>query len=506
MRWNRVVRRWRKSGPGARYAAMGRRLVKSMVHALLRLTVLTLVAGALTPPPAVSQESAATEREAFAAVRRIGEAVDRAPDGNALLHAAEQAIAAGGRAAGAFTAADRARDAALLAYRAAYRAALAGAVTCGNGYPCTNNRVDPFDGFAAAFAAHFELIAAVSAANAFYVDAVGIPGGDAARARSARIRGLAARMRDLGAVDDPVRWNALVGNVGAEIDADNLLHRRANAARHAADLALVDEVTRVMDALYAAANRIPQTDRHAAAVDGETDPAARMRRAAGDGSSAALRAALDNAQGAMESLRSRIVAAAASVPDLVLGAAETVAASPDVSGGAAETTAAPVPDVAPTPAAETGVPGGDDALRAGTADAEPEPANDVAPRAGTADAEAEPLDDAPAHADTAAAELEPLDDVARWAGALTAAARAAEQAAADAETAAGGSGSSRASSCSDAEARVAAAAARVRSLTVGDDRPRFVPARTGRETYSDLFHLLDAAQRRARAACGSSGR
>ena len=99
-----------------------------------------------------------------------------------------------------------------------------------------------------------------------------------------------------------------------------------------------------------------------------------------------------------------------------------------------------------------------------------------------------------------------MDDVARWAGALTAAARAAEQAAADAEAAAGGSGRSRASSCSDAEARVTAAAARVSSLTVGDDRPRFVPARTGRETYSDLFHLLDAAQRRARAACRSIGR
>ena len=144
----------------------------------------------------------------------------------------------------------------------------------------------------------------------------------------------------------------------------------------------------------------------------------------------------------MELLRSRIVAAATSVPDVA-------------SSGSAEAT----------------VPGDDDARGA----------------------------------DTAALEPEPADDVAGWVNALTEAARAAEQAAADAEAAAGGQGSSssRASSCTDAEARVTAAATRVNSLTVGDDRPRDVPVRTGRETYSDLFDLLDAAQRRARAACSS---
>lgn len=451
-----------------------------MVRTQMHVAALTLAAGVLAPAAAVPQESVTAEREAFAAVARAGEALDRASGGNALWRAAEQAVAAAEHAADAFIETDRARDAALVAYRAAYREALAGAITCTNGYPCTNGRVDPFDGFAAAFAAHFELIADVSAANALYVDAVGIPGAGAARARAVRLRGLASRMRDLGAIDDPGRWNALVGSVGTEIDAGNALHRHANEARHAADLALVDDVTQVVEAIHLAANHVAQRSRPAtggAAVDGGTDSAAGPRAAAGTISDAVLRAALDTAQGAMESLRSRIVAAAISVPDVV-----------------------------PTRAAEPGVPGGDDAPRAGTAATEPEPANAVAPRAGTADAELEPLDDAPARAGTADAALEPVDDVARWAGALTAAARAAEQAAADAEAAAGGSGRSRAASCSDAEARVTAAAARVSSLTIGDDRPRFVPARTGRETYSDLFHLLDAAQRRARAACRSIGR
>ena len=401
-----------------------------MVRTRIRAAVLTLTAGALTAAPAVPQEPAATEGEAFARVARAGEAIERSPWGNALRRAADQAVNAAEQATDAFTAADGARDAALAAYRVAYREALAGTVTCDNGYPCTNGRIDPFDGFAAAFAAHFELLAAVSAANAAYVDAAGVPGAGEARARAARIRGLAARMRDLGAIDDPRRWNALVAGAGGEIAAGNLLHRRAAEARHAADLALVDAVTRVVEALHLARNRVAKQSRPATggpAVDAGAAPAADARDAARTVSDAVLRAALDTAQAAMESLRSRIVAAAISVPDV-----------------------------------------------------------------------------RPAHA--AAAEPEPADGFAVWVRALTAGARAAEQAAADAEAAAGGSGRSRASSCSDAEARVAAAAARVSSLTVGDDLPRFVPARTGRATYSDLFHLLDAAQRRARAACRSIGR
>ena len=405
-----------------------------MVRTRIRAAVLTL-AWALTAAPAVPHEPAATEREAFARVARAGEAIERSPRGNALRRAAGQAVTAAEQAADPFTAADGVRDAALAAYRVAYREALAGAATCDNGYPCTNGRSDPFDGFAAAFAAFRAPRRGVGRQPA-YVDAVSVPGAGEARARAARIRGLAARMRDLGTIDDPRRWNALVAGAGAgaEIAADDLLHRRAAEARHAADAGAA--------------------------------PAASARDAAGTVSDAVLRAALDTAQAAMESPCSRTVAAATSGPDVL-----------------------------PTRAAETGAPG---------ASEERAPAGNVAPDR-SAEAARNGNDDAFGN-DTAAAEVGPADDFAVWVRALTAGARAAEQAAADAEAAADGSGRSRASSCSDAEARVAAAAARVSSLTVGDDRPRFVSVGTGREAYSDLFHLLDAAQRRARAVCRSIGR
>lgn len=107
--------------------------------------------------------------------------------------------------------------------------------------------------------------------------------------------------------------------------------------------------------------------------------------------------------------------------------------------------------------------------------------------------------------DTADAEPPPAGDFEGWVRALNAAARAAEQGAADAEAAATDAGSwfSRASSCLDAEEQVAAAAADVARLTVGDGRPGYVAGRAGREAYADLVAVMDAAQRRARAACDS---
>ena len=218
----------------------------------------TSAAVVLAAAVAVPQELAIAEQEAFAAVMRAGEAIERARDGDELSRAAEQAFAAAVRAGDAFNAADLARDAAAAGYRAAYRGALAGAVTCDNGYPCTNDRIDPFDGVTVAFAAHLELIAAVSAANAVFVDAVGIPSAATARARAIRTRELAARMRDVEIVAEVGRWNALVRGVSAEIDASNDLHRRATEARHAKDRTLIDDVNRVMEALYTASARIAQ--------------------------------------------------------------------------------------------------------------------------------------------------------------------------------------------------------------------------------------------------------
>ena len=49
-----------------------------MVCTRMRVAVLTLAAGALTAAPAVSQDPAAAEREAFAAIGRAGAAIERA--------------------------------------------------------------------------------------------------------------------------------------------------------------------------------------------------------------------------------------------------------------------------------------------------------------------------------------------------------------------------------------------------------------------------------------------
>ena len=351
------------------------------------------------------------------------------------MRAAEQAFTAAPRARAAFAAADRARDAAVAGHREAYGEALAGAVTCENGYPCTNGRIDSFDGVTAAFASHFELIAAVSAANAVYVDAVGIAGGDAARTRAARVRGLAARMRDLDITVAADRWNTLVGGVSAEIDASSALHRRATEARDAADRALVGDVDRVMETLYTAATRLARQSSPrggGARGAGGTDTAGAVAAAAEDRTDAALRAAVDAAREGLEALRAHIVEALTSVQDVSAG-------------------------------------------------------------------------DDDAATDALAAEPAPAEDFEGWVRALNAAVRAVEQATANAEATARGSGNwfSRASSCIDAEARATAAATRVSSLTVGDDRPRYVPVGAVREAYADLVVLMDAAQRRARAACRS---
>ena len=392
----------------------------------------------LTASAAEPQGLVTAEREAFTAIARAGEAIAGARDRGALLRAAEHAVAAAGRARDAFTAADLARDVADARYRAARRDARASAVTCANGYPCTNGRLDPFEGVTAAFAEHFGLLVAVSAANGVYVDAVGIPGADAARARAARIRELAACMRDLETTDRSGGWSTFIREVSAEIDASGLLHRQARDARYAGELALIEDVNRVMATLYTAAVTYAQSS-PGGRDDGAGDPDSAQAvapAAAGDGTPTAMRAALDAARDAMEALRTHIATAVTSVQ---------------------------VPD---------------------DYEVDSVPGDESRPAAATTEAE-------------------PAEDFEVWVRALNAAVRAVEQAAADAEAAARGSGNwfSRASSCIDAEARATAVATRVSSLTVGDDRPRYVPVRAGREAYADLVVLMDAAQRRARAAC-----
>ena len=190
-------------------------------------------------------------------------------------------------------------------------------MTCQNGYPCTNGRIDPFDEVTTAFASHFESTAEVSVANAIYVETVGISGGDAERSRAARLRGLAARMRDLDILAAAGRWNTLLADVSAGIGASNALYRRATEARNAADRALVGEVDRVLETLYRAAIRLGRQS--SPGGDGRRLPAgtewaaAAPPTAAGDRTDGRLGAAVDAARVGLDALRAHLVEAATSV-------------------------------------------------------------------------------------------------------------------------------------------------------------------------------------------------
>ena len=159
-------------------------------------------------------------------------------------------------------AANQAREKAVSGYRASQASAGAGAVTCANGYPCTDNRLDRFEGLADALSEHLQLMAAVSLASAAYVEAVGV---DGARDRGGRIRRLAGRLRDVDAAEAMDRWNGLVGELGEEVEAATALHRRAVEVHANGTRTLFDDVNEVLEAVTASAAR-PPTDaaaRHA---------------------------------------------------------------------------------------------------------------------------------------------------------------------------------------------------------------------------------------------------
>ena len=109
------------------------------------LPVLLLAASA-----AGAQGLTPAEQETFTTVSRAGETVARAGDRTALILASTQLSTAADEALSALGVADGARENAVAAYRAAARAAQASMVTCANGYACTGNRLDPFEGIARA--------------------------------------------------------------------------------------------------------------------------------------------------------------------------------------------------------------------------------------------------------------------------------------------------------------------------------------------------------------------
>lgn len=218
---------------------------------VLLLVASTAAAQGLTPglTPA--------ERETFAAVSQAGETVARAGDRTALILATTQLSNAADEALTTLDAADGARETAAAAYRAAARAAQASMVTCANGYACTDNRLDPFEGIGSALAEHLQRIAAVSFANAAYAEVVGVAGAAEARERGGRVRQLAARMGGVEAAEATDRWNALLGDIREEVAVDNALYDRAAAAAATARRNLFDDVHQVVEAVAAAATRTP---------------------------------------------------------------------------------------------------------------------------------------------------------------------------------------------------------------------------------------------------------
>ena len=487
----------------------------------------------LSAAAAAPQELASVEQEAFAAVSRTVAALERADGRSALIQTAAQVATAVDHARDAVAAADHTRETAAEEYRAAYRAALAGAVTCDNGYPCTNNRLDRFEGLADALVRHLQLLAGVSFANAAYVEAVGVAGADEARERGSRIRRLAARMRNVDAAEAMDRWNNLIGGVLDDSDATCELQGTATEAHAAARRARFEDVDQVLGAIAAAATREPAPDVALRAVLG-----------AARGSAEALRSNLTEGENA--STRASAGAETPASPDRALDEAAAVA-KPEVPAGstadadawaaldrafAAEAAAEAEPDeeAAPRPTADADAWAALDRAFAAEAAAEAELDEEAAPRptadadawaaldrafAAEAAAEAELDEEAAPRPVTAAAneavanvagEPEPTD-LAAWVRAVNAGVRRAEEAAGEAEAAAADTGSwfSRTAACVDARDRLSHAWERVRELTIGEARPAFVTETAGAETYCEVEEWLEAARERGRVACESIG-
>ena len=90
-----------------------------------------------------------------------------------------------------------------------------------------------------------------------------------------------------------------------------------------------------------------------------------------------------------------------------------------------------------------------------------------------------------------------------WTRAVNAGMTAAEDAAGEAEAAAGGSGTrlSRRAACAGARDRLESAVDDVRNLTIGEARPAYVTSDAGEETYVELGGRIAAARERGRTAC-----
>jgi len=258
-----------------------------------RLAAVPIGAAVLLAAATAAAQPSGAEQRAFDAVDRSVAGFGSTGRGGEMTGAAQGILDAAEAALRAFRAPDRVRDAAFARYQAALREVDALAVRCDNGYHCdTDDRgrtgVVYFDGLVAAYARVWEARSRLSAANAAYVEAVGIAGAAEARERAARFRRYADRMRRLQGASDHIlrRQQELIRASNAENDALNALHDGATAAHVAANRA-------VLDALAHAARALSTAPEHLI-VTGDSLPGTRsaaMYRAAGRAERAAAVAA-----------------------------------------------------------------------------------------------------------------------------------------------------------------------------------------------------------------------
>ena len=253
-----------------------------------RLAAVPIGVAVLLAAAAAAQRPGAEQR-AFDTVDRAVAGLSSAGGRGEMIRAARGILDAAEDALSDFAAPDRVRDATYARYLAALRKVDRLAVRCDNGYPCDtdergNTGVVYFDGLVDAYARVWEARSDLSAANAAYVEAVGIAGAAEAHERAARFRRYAKRMRRLRGNSNHMlaRQRVLIRASNAENDSLNALHDRAIAAHVAANHSALDELARAARALSTAAEHL---------TDDSYPGAAEVSRAAGRAERAAVAAA-----------------------------------------------------------------------------------------------------------------------------------------------------------------------------------------------------------------------
>lgn len=250
--------------------------------------IAVLVAAAILPAAAAAAQPPGAERRAFEAVDRAVAGIESAADRDETIRAARAVLEAAEVARRAFDAPDRARDAAYARYYAVLREVDRLAVRCDNGYRCETDRrgntgLVYFDGLVAAYARVWRARSGLSAANAAYVEAVGIAGAADARERAARFRRYASRIRRLRGNSNHMlaRQGVLIRASNTQSDAHSALHDLAVAAHVTANRAVLDVLGRAARALSTAAERLTDARYPETRADDDVSRAAgRAERAA----------------------------------------------------------------------------------------------------------------------------------------------------------------------------------------------------------------------------------